>query len=189
MLYIRSTEIFTDIYFINVTKLIERLKSGSFGEAETLKHLIVVGIIGGIGINIPISVSFTNTEPNGYATFMEIALFIISGVITYYGYWLVYQANSKGDGKDFFLRIAALSLPVIVRLLIYAIVFGLLLFILSSILANSLDNGGISIISIAFSIFGTVIVAAYFFMMRNYIAEISAYKEPLKSDDDKSATL
>lgn len=178
---------FANIYFLNVGALIEKLQDGSFGEVDALKHLIIASIIAGIGLEMPVTVGFYGSEPNGTGGSLEISMyvssslvdiltFIVIGVIIYYGYWLLYQANSKGDGKNFFLRINALMLPVFIRIFIVAIIMGLLLALLTPYLSDSTPTIATAIYSIIYSVLDVAIVIAYFIIMRNYIREVASCK-------------
>ncbi len=158
------------------------MKDGTFSETDALRHLIVVGILGGLGIDIPVTVTFTDTEPSGLVSLFDFLFFVLAGFVTYYGYWAVYQSNSKGDGKDFFLRVAALTLPIMVRLLVYGIFLGLILAGVSILVSDNLSSVSVAVMSIILSVAGAAFVACYFLMMRNSISNVAAYNKFRQED-------
>jgi len=181
-LYEEGLIIFSNIYFLDIDSLVTRLKDGTFGETDALRHLIVVGILGGLGIEIPVTVTFTDTEPSGLVSFVNLLFFVLSGYVTYYGYWVVYQSNSKGDGKDFFLRVTALTLPIMFRLLVYGVFLGLILAGTSIIISDSLSSVSVTVMSAIISVAGASFVACYFLMMRNSISNVAAYNKFRQED-------
>lgn len=165
-----------DIYFLNSQALAEELKSGTFTEIRALKHLIATAIIGRFAFEFPVVIEFYESEISVWSNLAGILLFIIPGFITYYGLWLTYQANQKGDGKDFFLRLTSLILPIGFRLAIYFLTVGLALGFIAILLVGNSGTVG-AIVSIA--ILALAVVAFYslfYIQLRNHMAVVSGYE-------------
>lgn len=163
----------SDIYFYNALGLANDLKDRTVSETRALKHLIASLVVGGIGFDVPIEVNFQQSA-SGWGGFIAyIALFIISGVISYYGTWLTYQVNSKGDGEDFFLRFASLTLPIGIQLAVLFLGVGLLLSMLAMALTSALGEWGIYLTGAGFYLAAIVFIAMFFIRMRRYIGVAS----------------
>lgn len=155
-----------EIYFVNANKLAEEFSKNAIPELLAFKHFLVGLILGGIGYEVPLSVEFTQAEVSWFRPMDSILVFLVIAVITYYGTWLVYQVNQKGDGRDFFMRYAALSLPIGVQLLIiYSFVSLVMVFVANS-LAIGFGGGGSLLAISLFSIVGITFVVLYFVRMR-----------------------
>lgn len=118
-------EALKDIYFYNAKALAVELRNGTVSEHKAVKHMIAAIILGGIGFEIPISIDPGESSPGIFHAISFVMFFVISGVISFYGVWLTYQVNNKGDGDDYFLRFSALTLPFGIQLLVFS--YGLVL--------------------------------------------------------------
>lgn len=130
--------LFREVYFFKADALASQIRIRAVTETIALKHLIVSSMLFGIGYEIPLSVGFSDSDLPLYDYLAKIVLFVLSAAIAYYGIWLCYQTNTKGDGKDFFLRFVALSLPVGLQLAVLFLAVALLLTALSQSLATQL---------------------------------------------------
>jgi len=164
----------TDMYFLDARSLALELRKGTFSEYRTVKHLVTSFVLGGFGFSIPLTATFENPEHPLRDAGIQLTVFIVVGVITYYGTWLTYNAHRKGDGRDYFLRFAALSLPIGVRLtlLFFGIMVGLMA--LTALLASRVGPVAQDIFEIMY-VFATFTFAAMFFLrMRTYLAVAGA---------------
>jgi len=166
-----------DIYFYNARALAAELSNGSVTEYRAVKHMIAAIILGGVGFEIPISVSPEETNTSILQFGLYIVLFIITAVISYYGVWLTYQVNKKGDGKDYFLRFSALTLPVGIQLLVLFLWVGFALAILSFALLSTLGTVGAYLMMLSFYVAAIVFIIMFFTRMRTYIAIAAGAKE------------
>ncbi len=166
-----------DIYFYNALALANELKNGTFSEYRAIKHLIVSFIIGGIGFTIPISVEFQDENMGFVETLTYLTSFIITGIISYYGVWLTYQVNSKGDSKDYFLRFVSLSLPVGIQLMVVFLGIALILMFLTMALVSSLGAGGAYIYFVLYMTLTIIFTSMFFARMRRYIAIATGVNE------------
>lgn len=164
-----------DIYFYNAEGLAAELREGTVSETRAVKHLVATIILGGVSFDVPVAVDF-EVSTSGFGYFVSYAaLFIITGVISYYGVWLTHQVNGKGDGKDYFLRFAALTLPIGIQLVILFIGVGLLLVFLSMALTSAMGEWGIYLTTAAFYLAAIAFITMFFLRMRRYIGVASGY--------------
>jgi len=162
-----------DIYFYNAIGLAMDLRNGSVSEVRALKHLIASIILGGVGFDVPISVEFRESLTGIGQVSGFVLMFITTGIISYYGVWLAYQANAKGDGEDFFLRFAALTLPIGIQLAVLFLGIGIFLALLVIPLTNYFGQWGVYLIRAGFYVAGVVFAAMFFLRMHKYIAVAS----------------
>ena len=158
-----------DIYFYNAMGLAAELKDGTVSEFRALKHLIASIILGGIGFDVPVSVNLKEAASGFWHSIGYLAVFIITGIISYYGVLLTYQVNSKGDGKDYFLRFSALALPVGIQLVILFLGIGLLLVLLTAALTSQFGMSGAYFAEVGFYLATIAFTAMFFLRMRKYI--------------------
>ena len=166
-----------DIYFYNAIGLAEELKQGTFSQHRAIKHLVASLVLFGIGFEIPVSVEFSESNLNATQTIGQIVLFIIAGIISYYGAWLVYQVNEKGDGKDFFMRFTVLSLPIGIQLIVVFLWVGLLFAVVATALTSTIGIYGAYLTLAGVFIAVPVFLILYFLRLRKYIAIASGISE------------
>ena len=164
-----------DIYFYNAMGLATELRNGTVSEARAVKHLIASIILGGVGFEIPVSVEFQATTSGLGQLISYLAIFIITGVISYYGVWLTHQVNGKGDGKEYFLRFAALTLPIGIQLVVLFLGVGLLLVLLAMALTSTLGEWGAYLTEAGFYLAVIAFTAMFFIRMRRYIGVASGF--------------
>ena len=158
-----------EIYFVNADALAREFRDGNVDEAIALKHLIVSLILSGIGYENPLSVDFNGADLPGFVTFAGVAMFLLVSIIAYYGTWLTFQANRKGDGSDFFMRFAALSLPIGIQLMVLFLFVGAILAFIAYLLATQFGaiGGGLSVA--LFYVAAVIFQGAFFLRMRSCI--------------------
>ena len=166
-----------DIYFYDAMGLATELNQGSFSQHRAIKHLIARLVLFGIGFEIPVSVEFSETSINAVQIIGQIVLFIIAGVISYYGAWLVYQVNEKGDGKDFFMRFTVLSLPVGIQLIVVFLWVGLIFAVVAIALTSTIGAIGAYLTLVGVFIAVPVFLILYFLRLRKYIAIAAGVSE------------
>ncbi len=166
-----------DIYFYNALALANELKNGTFTEYRAIKQMIVSIIIGGVGFSVPITVEFQESNIGLVKILSLIFSFIITGIISYYGVWLTYQVNNKGDSKDYFLRFVALSLPVGIQLLVVFLGIAVALVLLGMALITALGASGAYLMQAMFFIAIILFTVMFFTRMRRYFAIASGTSE------------
>lgn len=160
----------SDVYLLNAEALANELRSGAVSEGRAVKHVIVAIVLGGLGFDVPISVDWKGDVASGFRMGLALSTTLVGALVTYYGMWLTYQVNQKGDGKDFFLRFAVLSLPVGIYLALVFLIVGALL--VGGIMILSVDGGiiGYYLGLASFAVASLAFAAMFFLRMRAYIA-------------------
>lgn len=166
-----------DIYFYNALALANELKNGTFTEYRAIKQMIASLVLGGIGFSVPISVEFQDDNLGFVEMLTYIISFIITGIISYYGVWLTYQVNNKGDSKDYFLRFVSLSLPIGIQLFIVFLGISIILMFLTMALVSSLGAGGAYMFYALFTILIIMFTSMFFARMRRYMAIATGLNE------------
>ena len=166
-----------DIYFYNAMALASELKQGSLTQYRAVKHLVASLVLFGIGFEIPVSVEFSDSSLDSAQILGQVILFIVAGVISYYGLWLVYQVNEKGDGKDFFMRFTVLSLPVGIQLIVIFLWVGMLFAIVATALTSAIGVYGAYISLVGVFIAVPVFLILYFIRLRKYIGIAAGISE------------
>lgn len=160
----------SDIYFLDAKTLALELREGTFSEYRAVKHLVTVFVLSGFGFTIPLTATFEQTEHALRDNLASVAAFIVVGVIAFYGTWRTYSTHMKGDRKDYFLRFAALSLPVGIRLaLVFLVVMAVLLASLS-VLSPALGPSAPEAYFTAYFLATCTFTALFFARMRAYLA-------------------
>lgn len=113
---------YKDIYFLNARELSERLHREEISEDLAFKHLLACSMLFASYIAIPIVISCSSSESEAW--WYQALSFIVFALIQFLGMNLLYRTNKMGDGKAFFLRWAALSLPVGVQVWLIALLLG-----------------------------------------------------------------
>jgi hypothetical protein len=167
---------FDDVYLVNAAKLSEELRNRNVSEYQALKHLIVTTVLVGVNVTVPVTLNW-DAEFSFSAYIAEYVIyFAILGFVSYYGLIMCFQTNSKGDGLDFFTRILALGLPVMVRMAIYSLIAFIPFTALTVLVLGAAGSSGMSAYINVQSIFYVAVNMCYFIMLRKYIAIAAGYR-------------
>ena len=113
---------FRGVYFLRSGELSEKLSRGEVSDDLAFNHLLLYSMLFAGYISIPVVVTCSAGSEYGFR--YQTLSFIVFAGVQYWGMKWLYRTNSQGDGRDFFLRWAALSLPVGVQVLIISVVLG-----------------------------------------------------------------
>jgi hypothetical protein len=164
----------SDMYLLDAKSLALELRNGTFSEIRAVKQAIGQLILsGGASSGILQAGSGEGPALSVDVLSLKVVAFVVGGLITYFGMWLTHQVNRKGDGRDFFLRFAALSLPISVKLIIQYIALCVLLFLASTLLAmQSQSTFGFTVVYFPFAaLLGFYLLAVMFYLrMQTYLA-------------------
>ena len=162
------------MYFLDAKSLALELRHGTFSEYRAVKQAIAILIVSGGASSGILQAGYSEAPALGVGVLsLNVLAFIVSGLIAYFGMWLTYQVNRRGDGRDFFLRFAALSLPISVTLIIQYILLCVLLLLASTLLAMlSKSTFGFTVVYFPFAaLLGFYLLTVMFYLrMRNYLA-------------------
>ncbi|WP_299022511.1 hypothetical protein [uncultured Photobacterium sp.] len=133
-----------NIYFWDYKAVAKRLYNGDFTETDSLRQFVALMIISGISIPVPFSFYIISVNK---PIALDVFSFILSGVIAYVGYWWVYQSHVKNEGSEFFLKLAALELPIGFRVAVFVILpFMLLSIPLLQVITSQLLAQGLGLV-------------------------------------------
>lgn len=107
------------MYIWKVSPLIEQLKSGSLNQKEQLKYYLAYSILMILAADPLLSSGF---EYSIYDTINTLTMILL----TILGVVYCYKINKSIDDKDFILRFVTLGLPIAVRIIVLAIVIGII---------------------------------------------------------------
>lgn len=165
------------MYFWKAKALARDLKENKVSEKEQMVYYLLVGIAFIIPGNRDIS-------------WLEWTI-LITGVVL--GTIWCYQVNKRGDNQNFIVRMTCLSLPVLIRLAVFAEIIGTVIFSIAIIIAHFFLN--ISFAEIR--TFGTyipslvypILLVAYFTMLRFYLPIASGGRTPAENPIPPASTL
>ena len=99
------------MHFWNTKALGKELREGTVTQKDKMKYFLILLIIFGIPFSSYVAPKFDYT-------FVRFPGLILSIIINIWGVIFCYQANQKGDDKDFIDRFVCLSLPISIKLLL-----------------------------------------------------------------------
>lgn len=157
-----------DLFFINSKALADKLHKDDISEELAFKHLLLYSMLFASAMTYPIVVSCTQSDT--FSFWYQIANFFAFALLQFWGMSWLYRTNKQGDGKAFFLRWAALSLPVGLQVWLISLLLGLLYGFLFSFVAmqhiNELPENTWLVSGMLFGLLMQLIY--YFIMQRNF---------------------
>ncbi len=153
--------------WFNIKELEKKIVENEFSDKEGFKYFLAFSILGFLATYISASENFIS--------FIEL---LIGVVITIWGSYSIFKANSAGDGQDFFKRYFALSWVIGFRLLIIILIITIPLFIISGIISfasiNSL-NSEYTVLTHGFGsmIISLLIMVVYYVLLTNSFKRVS----------------
>ncbi len=160
-----------EVYFLNSRELSERLHRNDVPEMLAFYHLLIYSMIFSSHLAIPFSFTCSSNETSSWGQIF--ISFIIIAAVQFWGMNLLYKTNKKGDGKAFFLRWAALSLPVGMQLFVISfitfIIFGGILLSVSKLPDLSKNN-----FQFIFEVFSLLFQYIYFKLMQKNLTICSS---------------
>ena len=165
----------SELYFLNSKELSKRLAEESISEKLIFLHFLPSAILSGAVVSLPIDMQWAGKEPSSF--FVQVLTFITMGIVQYWGFSRAYEINKQIDNKDFFLRYAALNLPISIQTIIYSffivIVYGA---VIGAIAGSSNVAGGSIIWSCVGVALGASLAVLYFKLLFSAFNQIKAYK-------------
>jgi hypothetical protein len=120
------------IHWFDVTGLATKLRNDEVSKNDAFHHFLIYSAIMASGAFFPIRANGELDEPLGWLP--TLGLYFAAALVSIHGLRRTYLLNEAGDDRDYFLRLAALTLPVSLRVFINSLApFILLLFITSSL--------------------------------------------------------
>lgn len=97
--------------WFNLKKLERKIIEDELSDKETFTYFLLTSVGGIFGISSA-----------NYQDLHLVIELLLTVVITIWGSYIIFNANQKGDGKDFFKRVFPLAWVVAFRLLIFTII-------------------------------------------------------------------
>lgn len=166
-----------EVYFYNAAALAEELKEGKVSELRAVKHMAIVLMLGGLGLGFPINIQYGEETISLLNRSVSYSFVLVCAIITYYGVWWTHQVNSKGDSKDYFLRFAALSLPVGVQVTVFFIAIGVVFTVASALIFFALGHTGSILATTFYWVIEIAFIITFFIRMRRYISIAAGVNE------------
>lgn len=156
------------MYLWKVDSLVEDFKSGSVSQKEEFKYMLFFSIAMVFASDPALHIG---ESYNHYDTILSVITLCISIIGVHY----CYKINSRGDNKDFLVRVICIGLPVAIRLLAVMfpvlIVAGILEFFIfypESLTEEGLKNNPMRVALIS------AIVAAYYWYLSKKIRAVAS---------------
>lgn len=165
------------MYFWKAKALARDLKENKVSEKEQMAYYLLFGIAFILPGNHDIS-------------WFEWAM-SVTGVV--FGTIWCFQANQRGDNENFIVRMTCLSVPVFVRLAVFAQIICIIVFSVAIIIAHFFFNISFTEIlafrtHLDFFVFPALVVA-YFVMLRFYLLDASGTRMPTENPTSPTATF
>ena len=157
------------MYFYDAHGLAKELRNGTFSEQLAVNQMIAAFLLFGLTRGSPVSVEMTINGSAVMAAVYAGVLFVLAVAVLVYGVQKTYLANAEGDGKDYFLRFAALSLPVGVQVVLVFVVLGLVVVLLFASQVGSLGLQGRLLAAFATAALFPLFLIMFFLRMRKYL--------------------
>ncbi len=116
-------------------KLEEALAKGWLSGWTKVKYLIIPAVITALWGPFFLLEPRYGQRPSAINLPFQLIFSILSAFITYWGIKKCFTINSNADGKDFFERLAVLTLPVLIRIMVYSVAF----FILGAVILKIME--------------------------------------------------
>ncbi len=149
------------MYFWNANALARDLREGKVTQGQKFFYFLIFMAMSSLAM-------YAGVETDSSYLLMDMLSTVI---VTVAGTYLCYQANARGDNKEFIDRFICIGFPIIVRF-IPIVVFVMVVYYGVGMYAGFSYVDESSIIDI---LIATVLEITYFIWVRSYIAKIAAH--------------
>ena len=157
------------MYFYDAHGLAKELRNGTFSEQLAVNQMIAAFLLFGLTRGSPVSIQITVDGLAVAAVLYAGVILVLAVAVLVYGVQKTYLANAEGDGEDYFLRFAALSLPVGVQVVLVFVVVGLIVGLLYATAAGNLSLQGRLLAAFATAALFPLFLMMFFLRMRKYL--------------------
>jgi len=174
--------VLSEIYFINTRELAKKLACDEISDRVAFLHFLVHAIIISAAISKQIDMRWAGNEPDSWLN--TIISFIALGAVQYWGFTAAYKLNLSIDGKDFFLRYAALSLPLSIQFIVLGFLASLAYGAVVGVMAANFSNSGIptEVWYAVGVVFTAAVSALYFKLLFIALQQLKEYKASASSN-------
>jgi hypothetical protein len=162
-------------------KLEQALAKGQLDSWTKVKYLIVPMVIGALSGPFFLFRPVYGQKPPAINNLFSFVFAVIAAFIAYWGIKTCFKINNNIDGKDFFERLAVLTLPILIRIISFYIPS---IIILSAIIGNLKDRVPIMFqrAPIIYSAFGPIITYMMYSMLMNSLKRLGQLLEREKPE-------
>ena len=121
------------MYIWKTTELSNEIKENTLTEKDWKQYYLAGTIVMTIAMYIAQLVPRINTQP----LIVEAVLLVVIAVI---GINITFKTNQNNNGSNFVARVTALSFPIIIKVSVFAILFGIALEVVAEVAELSLES-------------------------------------------------
>ena len=147
------------MYIWKTGSLSKDIKNGSVQDKDWMNYFLWVSILMVLGMYV------TMLSPRSNLTAMAVEAIAVIG-ITIFGVSITYDTNRKGGGTgvNYNARFTAKSLPILIKLFVLSVIFGIILVVVNQVASLTPDDQ-----EWAFAIFTIVVQALYFWRINSHL--------------------
>lgn len=158
------------MYIWNVNALIKDIKDEKLSQKEQFKYALSYSLL----IMIMCDPLLYAGEKYSYVDAVQSLLLLI---VSAFGIYACYRANSRADDKDFVLRFFTIGLPVSLRFIAVGLPIALLMGAIEGFLMFDSDTESESMISsISSLVFSSAFIAAFYFYFQSKFRLFGSFK-------------
>ena len=150
------------MYIWNTKNLATDIKNNVVSQRDWKNYYLTMSIF------ITIAIYLTTLSPRENLMSVAVEAIFVIGILIF-GVSYTYESNKGEHGSDYIARMTALALPVLVKLFMLSLVFGVLVGVLSQ--ALSLSESALDWVMV---VFAAVVQAIFFWRINFYIKYINA---------------
>lgn len=120
------------MYWWNTHKLAEAIKNDVLNEYDKMKYFLTLSLILVVSMYL---IQFQ--ESSSVTALIEMILMFL---IVLFGILITFKANRGNEGKDYIVRVTCLSLPILIKIMLLSVLFGIIIGFWSEITDSSMDT-------------------------------------------------
>ena len=154
--------------WFNIKRLERKINENDFSDKEGFNYFLAFSVLG-------VLASYGATTEN-FITFIDLIFGII---ITIWGSYSIFKANSSGDGNDFFKRYFALSWVIGFRLSVFTLIIAIPLLIIYGIISSdsftSIESDSNTLTEdFVITIISSLVLLIYYFLLTSSFKRVSS---------------
>ena len=156
------------MYFWKVDALVADLKTGAVTQKDECLYILLIVLL----LSFATMMSGLKDSPFHIYDLVDL---ILTPLLNILGVLYCYQVNSKGDNRDFILRVCCLGLPVVSRILVFTLPLQILAATVGFILSGSDITDDASIPTTLLEVAGSaVIMVLYYWYLASKIKAVAS---------------
>ncbi len=127
------------MYFWRTNQLAEDLKNNNVTEREKMRYFLALTIVAMIGFYLTsLNLVLRNNNVSHVSSFVELVIGLLIATI---GIRITFYSNKGNQGLDYLARVVCLSLPIIIKIVVITVFFGLTITLAAGRLYQLSPNG------------------------------------------------